>query len=342
MALLRKGFTQEIGDKFCSMKNKIAIIGSGIAGVSAARVLTDAGFTVTIFEKARGPGGRMSTRRTDFGSFDHGAQYFTIRDPGFVNFLRGHDFYARWQGSFGLWTSFGLSVDPNDELRYVCTPGMNALCKALIDGYEYKTSSKIINLSKKSGWMLEDDAGDHFGPFSWVISTAPPKQSIDLMGYFLDIPDTKMHPCFTVMVSPHGNEVFPFDGIRFDDHPVLGWCANNHSKPIRDSKPALVIQTSFMFSQTYVDAPLEEVQKRVIEAIKDTLSLDLSGAEFLSIHRWLYSSPVGNSGGKTVQNFICDPIMNLIACGDWAAGRGRVELAWQSGFDAATYILENA
>ncbi|MCU0764322.1 MAG: FAD-dependent oxidoreductase, partial [Hydrogenophaga sp.] len=55
----------------------IAVIGGGMAGVVCARTLVQAGHRVTLLEKSRGFGGRMSTRRTEFGSFDHGAQYFT-------------------------------------------------------------------------------------------------------------------------------------------------------------------------------------------------------------------------------------------------------------------------
>ena len=65
------------------MTLNIAIIGAGIAGITAARTLANAGHHVQVFEKSRGPGGRMSTRESNFGTFDHGAQYFTVRDPRF-------------------------------------------------------------------------------------------------------------------------------------------------------------------------------------------------------------------------------------------------------------------
>ena len=62
---------------------RAAVIGAGLAGLRVAHRLAEAGAQVRVFEKARGAGGRMSTRRTDFGAFDHGAQYFTARDPRF-------------------------------------------------------------------------------------------------------------------------------------------------------------------------------------------------------------------------------------------------------------------
>ena len=66
-----------------SQATKIAIIGAGIAGLSCASALQKAGFNVTLFEKSRGPSGRLSTRVTPQWQCDHGAQYFTARDPLF-------------------------------------------------------------------------------------------------------------------------------------------------------------------------------------------------------------------------------------------------------------------
>ena len=65
----------------------IAVVGAGIAVITCARTLIQAGHRVTVFEKSRGAGGRMSTRNTEFGSFDHGAQYFTVRDERFEHAL---------------------------------------------------------------------------------------------------------------------------------------------------------------------------------------------------------------------------------------------------------------
>ena len=54
---------------------RIAVIGSGIAGLACARRLSDAGYAPILFDKGRGIGGRLATRRTPDGrQFDHGAQ----------------------------------------------------------------------------------------------------------------------------------------------------------------------------------------------------------------------------------------------------------------------------
>ena len=59
------------------------VVGAGISGLLAARELSDAGWRVTVLDKGRGVGGRMATRRTGGARFDHGAQFFTVRDERF-------------------------------------------------------------------------------------------------------------------------------------------------------------------------------------------------------------------------------------------------------------------
>ena len=59
------------------------IIGAGMAGLTAANLLQNAGWAVTVVDKSRGVGGRMATRRLGASRFDHGAQFFTVRDAGF-------------------------------------------------------------------------------------------------------------------------------------------------------------------------------------------------------------------------------------------------------------------
>ena len=51
-----------------------AIVGAGMAGITCARTLMQAGHTVTVFEKSAAAGGRMATRNSPFGTFDHGAR----------------------------------------------------------------------------------------------------------------------------------------------------------------------------------------------------------------------------------------------------------------------------
>jgi renalase len=114
----------------------IAIIGAGMAGITAARTLVQAGHKVTVFEKSKGVGGRMSTRRTEFGSFDHGAQYFTVRDARFRTMMQwalanAPEIARPWAANaVRVLDSQGRTLEaalPTREPHWVAQPGMNAL-----------------------------------------------------------------------------------------------------------------------------------------------------------------------------------------------------------------------
>ena len=98
-------------------KIKIAIIGAGMAGMKAASTLHKIGMDVTVFEKSRGLGGRLASRRTEFGHFNHGAQYVTALHPEFQSFLQDDGvllFFGKYKGEIAaasfvvFWSGIGF------------------------------------------------------------------------------------------------------------------------------------------------------------------------------------------------------------------------------------------
>ncbi len=66
-----------------TLQADVIVIGAGLSGLLAAGKLNASGYRVIVLDKGRGVGGRLATRRMDGAVFDHGAQYFTVQDPGF-------------------------------------------------------------------------------------------------------------------------------------------------------------------------------------------------------------------------------------------------------------------
>jgi predicted NAD/FAD-dependent oxidoreductase len=119
---------------------RVAIIGAGLAGLACATRLGEDGVAVSLFDKARGPGGRMSVRRIETPSgeapFDHGAQYFTVRGASF------RDQVTRWaaDGVAAPWPAAGPEA-------WVGVPGMNAPVRALAAGRDVR----IAQLAEEMG-----------------------------------------------------------------------------------------------------------------------------------------------------------------------------------------------
>ncbi|KAH6795848.1 hypothetical protein C2S51_036834 [Perilla frutescens var. frutescens] len=93
------------------MTSKVAVIGSGISAAVCASILAKNGISVTIFESARGPGGRMSQRREHCEDgrellFDHGAPCFAVNTSNLemqslVNNWESRGLVSQWEEKFG-------------------------------------------------------------------------------------------------------------------------------------------------------------------------------------------------------------------------------------------------
>ena len=167
---------------------KIAIIGSGLAGISTALLLKDQA-DITLFEKARGVSGRMSTRMADPYLFDHGAQYFTVRTDAFRSFIHPlleAGVVARWNANYVELDRNKIMkyIDwANEEPRYVGVPRMNSINKYLARNLKIKVNTRIKKLEKGASWSLLDDEGNKYSEFDWVIAAIPPLQVAEPVSY---------------------------------------------------------------------------------------------------------------------------------------------------------------
>ena len=142
----------------------VAVVGAGLAGLSCATALQHAGFAVQLFEKSRGAGGRMSTRRSGDESAerttwqcDHGAQYFTASDAALQAEV------DRWcvAGVAALWTP-RLKIldgktqrDVEQKQRYVGVPRMTSPANFLAGELGLTTQATIKQLQRdEDGWRL--------------------------------------------------------------------------------------------------------------------------------------------------------------------------------------------
>ncbi|WP_236024995.1 NAD(P)/FAD-dependent oxidoreductase [Arenibaculum pallidiluteum] len=216
----------------------VAVVGAGIAGLACAGLLAGAGHHVVVFDKGRGPGGRMATRRMGEVRFDHGAQYFTARDPRFAAAVQEwirEGAAAPWQGRVvrlaarpGPAGEPGVAPaeEPGEHFagvpgehfagvpgehfagvpgeRFVGVPGMTAPARRMAEGLDLRSGVRVKAARHGAGgWTLLGEHGP-LGAFAALVVAVPAPQAVPLLA---DSPRLReaaagvaMAPCWSAMV----------------------------------------------------------------------------------------------------------------------------------------------
>lgn len=305
-------------------KLRLAVIGAGIAGLACAREVQRAGGSVVVFEKSRGSGGRLATRYRGDLRFDHGAQYLTVRSPGFREVIET----AQAAQAAAVWQPRGIAAA---ETWYVGRPGMTDLVNPLAEGVTLHLESQVQSLRFRHGlWFLEDAEGRDLGGFHQVVAAMPAHQARALLlphsRLFDAAADCTLAPCMTAMFAFEQTILPEQDLLRDRDAPV-SWAARNSSKPDRPEAPdSWVLQAHPRWSADLLEASPEARAEALLTQWQHQLGRSLPRPRHLESHSWLYA----RVDTPLAAPFLLDADKGLSACGDWCLG-ARVEAAWDSG-----------
>ncbi len=322
---------------------RIAIIGAGLSSAVLTHYL-DPAIEIEIFEKARGPGGRMAQRRHVERHFDHGAQYFTARGEAFQEFLAP----LLQSGEVAQWTPRITTLEKGRkrykrtwfEPHFVGVPSMSQPVRSLLGQSRLHCGSRVAALDlQDEHWHLSLDNGDSSPAFDWVISTTPAPQSRELLPTdFVDSTEfdtASMQGCYTLMLGLDQSVSIGWDAAVVNNSP-LGWIALNNSKPGRPAMPALVAHTGNQWAEEHIEDDPTHVESLLKNEVLELLDLPADTIEHSSLHRWLHAK-VSRPGNKP---YCFDPGMQLAACGDWCID-GRVEAAFDSARQLAMRLNEH-
>lgn len=320
------------------------MIGAGLCGAAAAATLLQADFQVTVFDKGRAVGGRMSSKRTESGYLDMGAQYFTARSTEFQRQVQ------TWleAGCAQVWNcttavlntdkgSSALEVSADQQLRYIGIPSMQAPVKALLAGLPVITGCRIESLARpRQGWSLLSDAGESYTDFDAVLLTTPPVQAQQLLvqSGLVDVfiaQEALLEPCWAVAVR--ADATAQGDAI-FCQHPKLRFVSNQATKTGRYA--CYILHFNAAFSRENLAQPETFWFKQAIDILQSELGIG-EGIEPVTAHRWLYAS---QNVALAPPGIIALPDQQLWLGGDWSYG-GRVENAYLAGLELAGSLIHH-
>jgi renalase len=311
-----------------------AIVGAGLAGLACAKTLAAHGVAVRLFDKGRGVGGRMATRRVEAAGqslqFDHGAQYLTARHPLFRATLDASK-AKPWP----------------DEARRVGVPRMSAITRGLAEGLDIALSTEIVAIEGEPGaWRLRHAAARgaaadaqpaEDGPFDAVVLAIPAPQAATLLARpaqhlkrVLDM--VRMAPCWTLMAAFAQRLPLP-DTLRPVGGPI-GWAARDSAKPGRNHETECwVVQAGPEWTRAHLELPAAEAAAALRQAFAALAGGSLPEPIYAAAHRWRYALVETPLGAPC----LWDPARGLGACGDWCVA-ARAEAAVDSGAAMAAVI----
>lgn len=343
---------------------RVAVVGAGMAGVVCARTLMQAGLQVTLFEKSRGFGGRMSTRQSPFGSFDHGVQYFTVRDPRFERALATTpQLVRRWSANaVRVLDEHGRVVEaalPAREPHWVAVPGMNALVRAwaqpLADVGAVHLQERVWRIERDSRsprhWQLrcaaEGASGDAiekvYAGFDAVLLAVPSVQARELLEQSQLAPtlldatsQVSVAPCWTLMLAfPQAQQpstLGPQWNAALSTHHRIAWLARESSKPQRDAVERWTVQAGAAWSREHLEDDPARVQAKLLKAFAEVTGIHAE-PQHVQVHRWRYAKTDVALG----RSHLWDARFRIGLSGDWCLGH-RVEHAFVSGLELALRV----
>jgi len=336
-----------------SPRRRAAIIGAGMAGMACARTLLRAGHAVTVFEKSRGFGGRMATRATPFGGFDHGAQYFTVRDARFARALAVTSARVQpWQANtVRVLDPLGRVVEAlsADDSRLVPVPGMSALAREWAQALaDVRLEARVTQLERDrlnpSHWQVVAEGPGAVPPveagFDTVVLAIPAPQAQALLrasGVAADwvaaLDAVSMAPCWTLMLAyPEvvgGARLGPQWDAALSAHHRVAWLTREGSKPGRGDVERWTVQASAAWSREHLEDDEARVLAKMLRAFAEITGIRAEPPH-AQVHRWRHARtdrPLGVS-------HLWDARLGLGLCGDWCIGQ-RVEDAFCSGLALA-------
>lgn len=334
--------TQDSSQHSTPSQENIAIIGAGLAGAVLAQQLSDAGHSVTVLEKSRGTGGRLSSCRIGDLSADLGAPWFVPSTPMFRHWLEQQALQP-WQPTIEDFGGNQVSSQP----IWLATPRQSALTRQLLASSTLRTSIRVGSVwpeqeNGQSRIVVRDEHDEVIGYFDKVFITAPAQQAAPLLEaiprFSAVAAQATTEACWVsvIITEPLAQTTDIFCG----EHPVLYRCIRNSSKPGRNNtgpddntQEVWVIEANSQWSNERIDASPDSITEQLLQHFSEIIGRPIH-CKGQRTHRWL----LARHSNTVKDTCLWDPDTGIGACGDWLAECG-LEGSWQSAMALADKVI---
>ncbi len=314
---------------------RVVVVGAGIAGLMAAQSLVENGHDVVVVDKGRSPGGRLATRRIDNATLDHGAQFFTVRDPLFKSHVE------KWIAS-GVVTEwcrgFDSTAQNNDGFpRYRGVRGMTDIAKHLAQGLDVRCNTLAFSIARgtTTKWQVNIDDGSVLDADAIIVTSPLPQTYALLVTADIELPESMMRTeydrtiCLLAVLNQSSAVASP-GGLQNPDE-TFSFIADNAIKGI-SSAVALTLHANPQFSLEHWDAPQQDVHDLLLTRAKPWIG-DATVVTS-QVKKWRFATPLTIWQERYWANDM------IVLAGD-AFGGPKIEGAALSGLAAANYLANN-
>tara|TARA_B100000674_G_scaffold245108_1_gene201962 strand:- start:1841 stop:2806 length:966 start_codon:yes stop_codon:yes gene_type:complete len=310
----------------------VSIIGTGLSSIfSCLRISEALSVRIQVFDKARGLGGRLATRRADGGRFDHGAQYMKINEISNLKEIE-------------KLINNNIITNNGESERFFSPTGMTNIAKFLLKDFDIKKEHKLLSINKDKGHYILNFENNETIPTDDIILTCPMPQTIEILSnsdidYDYDalneLKQLEYHPCIVVMIKSKNKLLNLNKELGSElDFKNISWVGDNYIKKVSEIENFYTVQCSPKFSLEHFDLEYEEINQILNKNLKDIFG---SNYEVMSNHKWRYSIP--KNFYQKDSSLILDSSGFIGICGDIFTN-GKVDGAIKSGISMAEKYIK--
>ena len=315
-----------------NLDKSISIIGCGISGIFAALHLKKAGLkNIRLFDKSRGVGGRLATRRSSEGKFDHGAQYLKLDDiydlPEIKSLIKNN-----------------ILKETKVPNVYIGDDGMTSIPKFLSKDLSVSKEFKLIRINEnKDKISLIFENGEEIISDS-IIFSSPIKQSIEILDSssvnidkdkFNGVRSLEYSPGIILMVESENSINLNSEFFQEDPSGNFSFISDNFRKTISKKENFYTLICSTNFSVKNFEKEYDEINS-ILKPERDIIFN--KKYNILSNHKWRYSIPTNFYPNDDSLNIGLNNFIGM--CGDIFTN-GNFGGAIKSGISIAEKYMKN-